>query len=112
MVTDLVAEHLHPALHILCGCGHAEIIVVRFGIGVSSAVPPGRSMKRLFRALLVIVALSLCFVVAQEKPAPKAKPAPKPAQKQASAGMPQMVVPPSPEMKKLISALNGTWKAE
>src|SRR5512146_2917186 len=106
MVTDLVAEHLHPALHILCGCGHAEIIVVRFGIGVGSAVPPGGSTTPLFQALLVILALAVCFVGAQETPAPKAKAA-KPAQKQAPAGMQQMVVQPSPEMKKLLTTLGG-----
>ncbi len=65
-------------------------------------------MKTLFRAMLVVLGLSLC-VAAQEKTPPK-KPAKPTIQK--PAGAPSMVVQPSPEMKKLISTLRGTWKAE
>ncbi len=69
-------------------------------------------MKTLFRAVLALVALSLCCAVAQEKPAAKGKPAAKPAQKQAPAGVQEMTFQPASEMKKVLSAFTGTWKAE
>lgn len=69
-------------------------------------------MRTLFRAVLVVLALSVCVAVAQEKAPPKGKPAAKAAQKQAPAGMQSMMVAPSPEMKKLTTMLSGTWKVE